>query len=316
MITVQGHASNAPLLAVLTQVNEQADAAWKAWRSSVDIQHLTWSEIQILPLLSGPRLEFWLADDPAAGVLLGIVRRAWSEAQVRLGSARDVVRCLDQAGCGPVTLTGAVGTHLRNVQNTAIRPILELRMLISRRQLVQARCALEAEGWQLVGEVISGPWLDKRTHVVYSRNGARLCLYWRMLQVDIRRAAACEREFLAQHLSVEAIGSSFRILTAEHALLEALGAREETVDALAWQAEASLICRGGIDWRRWTLLAARYQPDVFERIPEMRALGIDVPELNRPNKLTGTAWTGWVTRVEDWWQTAGDWARRFSAAGD
>lgn len=313
MTDVQAQAPAAPLLAALHEVSEQADAAWKAWRRDVDIQHLTWPEMQILPLLSGPRLEFWLADDPAAGVLLGIVRRAWSEAQVRLGVAQEIVRCMDQAGCGSVVMIGAVGAYLRCLETSAIRPVLELRVLLSRRQLAQAVCALEGEGWQLSGELPSYSWLDTKTHVVYSRNGTRLCLHWRVLRVGVHHAAACERAFLAHHNTVEAIRTSFRVLTPEHALLEALAEREDTVDVLAWQADAALICRQTIDWKSWARLAARFQPDVFARISEMRALGIDVPELNH-SKLSGTAWTRWMAWMEDCWRAAGDWARRLSAA--
>jgi hypothetical protein len=315
--------TSSPLLATLSDKDPEAAAAWKAWRHSVDIQNLTWPEMQILPILNGPRLEQWLADDSAAGVLKGIVRRAWSEAQVRLGLAQEVTNCLEQAGCDSVTLIGAVGAYLRSLHSDAIRPILELRILVPRPHLALAARALEAEGWQPRDELPHGEWLDRMTHVLYTRNGTRLYLHWRVLRVNARRADACEREFLSEHRIVEAIGTSFRILAPGHALLETLAEREETVDVLAWQADAALILREppalrelprgeSIDWARWSVLAARYQPQVFERVPELRAMGLGIPALREPK-----VWPGLLPLtqfVETLHSAVRSWARRISAS--
>lgn len=277
----------APLLAALTGSVAETSAAWKAWRASVDIEHLTWPEMQVLPLLNGPRFEEWLAGDPAAGILKGIVRRAWSEAQFRLGTAREVVACLTSVGCDPVTVTGALGAYLRTLksgsESTAIRPVLELRVLVPRLHLPLAGAALEAEGWRPRDKLPTHDWLDRMSFVLYNRNGTRLYLHWRLLNVEARHAA-CEREFLSDHRTVDAIGTAFRILSPCDALLETLAERPETVDALAWQADAALVLRNGepIDWRRWSALAVRYQPGVFDRLPEIRALGLAIPQLSPP----------------------------------
>ena len=310
--------SAVPLLAALTDKEAEASAAWKAWRNSVDIGHLAWSDMQILPVLNGPLMEEWLAGDSAGGVLKGIVRRAWSEAQVRLAVAREVVNGLNQAGCGSVTLIGAVGSYLRSVQSTAIRPVLELRMLIPRQNLALAASLLEAAGWQPRDKLPVGDWLNRMTHVLYNRNGTRLYLHWRVLQVRERHADACEREFLSGRRTVEAIGTSFRILSYGHALLETLAERAESVDVLAWQADSALILRENeregepIDWAHWSAIAARYQPHVFERIPELRTMGLDIPELRQT-----TAWAGVLPvgqSVQTWLNSVRSWARRISAA--
>jgi hypothetical protein len=316
MSALLNHAGTIPphlrLLAAQCDSDQEAAARWQAWRDSVDIEHLTWPELQILPILNGPRMEEWLADDPAGGVLKGIVRRAWSEAQVRLGLAREAANCLKQAGCGSVTMIGAVGANLRSLGSTAIRPILELRMLVSRHDLALAGAALEAEGWQPRDRIPTGDWLDRMTYVLYNRNGTRLYLHWRVLQVDARRVAACEREFLSEQQVVEAIGTEFRILSRGQALLEALTERTDTMDALAWQADAALLCREPIDWARWSTLATRYQPRAFERLPELRAMGLDVPELRAPSAWVALLSPGEFLNI--WRQAARGWARRISAS--
>jgi hypothetical protein len=278
----------------------------------VDIEHLTWPEMQVLPVLNGPRMEEWLAGDTASGVLKGIVRRAWSEAQIRLGLAREAANCLKQAGCSSVTQMGAVGANLRSLGSTAVRPILELRMLVSRHDLAGAGLALEADGWQARDEIPMGDWLDRMAYVLYNRNGVRLYLHWRVLDVDARRVAACEREFLLAHQTVEAIGTEFRILSPGHALLDALTERTDTVDALAWQADAALLCREPIDWARWSVMAHRYQPAAFERIPKLRAMGLAVPELRRPSAWASRLSSGEL--LDSWRQAARGWARRISAS--
>lgn len=306
------------LLGAMSASDAEATAAWRAWRGAVDIQHLTWPEMQILPLLNGPRLEAWLAEDPAAGILRGIVRRVWSEAQVRLGTAREVLECLAAAGCDSATVTGALGAYLRLLQSTAIRPVLELRILIARRHLEAAAAALEAAGWQARDAVPSGHWLDRMTYMLWNRNGTRLYLHWRLLPVPARRIAGCEREFLADHREVEAIGAKFRILAPGDALIEALGERQESVDALAWQAEAALLCGNpaedfvAMDWTRWAAKAGRYQPQVFERIEELRAMGLEIPAMREPK--SGVAGVDFGLLRGAWRWLATGWTRRFSAA--
>jgi hypothetical protein len=147
-------------------------------------------------------------------------------------------------------------------------------------------------------------------HVLYNRNGTRLYLHWRLLNVEPNRAIACEREFLCERRIVAAIGASFRILSPGHALLEALAERAESVDALPWQADAALVLCGAesIDWKRWSVVAGRYQPQVFERLPELRAIGLNIPELSSPR----------VQKLGHFMETllpaAMAWARRISAA--
>jgi hypothetical protein len=237
--------------------------------------------MQLLPVLHGPRLDEWLTGDPAAGIIKGIVRRAWSEAQVRLGMTREIVGRLQRSNCAPVTLIGAVGTYLRCLDASAIRPILELRILIPRWHLPLTTAVLEAEGWQPRDRYPEGEWLERRSHVLFERNGSRLYLHWRVLELDPRPAASCERAFLAKYETVAAIGSEFRILSATEALIEAVCGHTESVDVLAWQADAALVVGNAsarIDWPRLLRIAGQFSPSIISRVAELRAMGLDVPE--------------------------------------
>jgi len=271
----------APLLAALNRDDAVATAAWQRWRGSVDIQHLTWPEMQLLPVLHGPRLDEWLTGDPAAGIIKGIVRRAWSEAQVRLGLVREIVGSLQRSGCTPVTVIGAAGAYLRCLGAAAIRPILEVRILMPRWHLPLTTAVLEGEGWQLRDRYPEGDLLERRSHVLFERNGSRLYLHWRVLEVDARLAASCERAFLARHDTAAAIGSEFRILPAAEALIESICGHSESVDVLAWQADAAFIVSSTsarIDWPRLLRIARQFSPSIIRRVAQLRALGLEIPE--------------------------------------
>ena len=102
------------LRAALSEDDAEAHAAWRSWRGSGDVQqlsYLSWPALQLIPLLNGPRFHEWLAGDPDAGILQGIVRRAWTEAQVRLALAQEAAAQLEQAGCHAVVL--AIGIRPR-----------------------------------------------------------------------------------------------------------------------------------------------------------------------------------------------------------
>lgn len=305
------------LLRAISNSDSQATAAWRQWRDSVDIQHLTWTEMQMLAILNGPRFDAWLTNDAESGILRGILRRAWSEAQIRLALAREVAEALALAGCESVTHIGAVGAYLRNFDSPSIRPILEIRLLIPRGELAIAAKALRAQGWQSDFEVPTGEDLDWNTSMYFSRNGAGLFLHWGVLRVRADRAIACEEEFLSEYRIVEAIGTRFQLLTPEHALLEALSEKDTSVDVVPWQADAALLLRGPIDWDRWAALAAAFQRTAFERIPELQAMGFAIPELRIPPievaPVVPTELSLLVRAVRAGKHSAHRWARRISA---
>jgi hypothetical protein len=272
------------LAAALSLAGPAPDAswgAWRAWRDQADIQALSWPEIQFLPLLHGPRLHAWLANDEAAGVLRGIVRRAWAEAQVRLALAQDLSEMLARAGCGPVTMTGSAGLHLRNRPRNAIRPISGIELLISRDSLHDAAELAMGQGWQLYGEMPAGEALDWCRQISLHRDGASLLLQWRVLNVPPDLARGCEAEFLRSVETIEVQGCAWRILDATHALLEALAktAAPNEADTIPWQADCALLLHEGIDWERCRLLAQTYHPSAFDRLANLRELGLAVPAL-------------------------------------
>jgi hypothetical protein len=299
------------LRAVVCEDDAEAFAAWTAWRTTVEIEDLTWPELQMMPLLAAPRLQTWLAGDPAAGVLRGIVRRSWLEAQVRMAMVRDATQALARAGCDSVTVLGPAAQYLRTLGLEIVRPISEIRLLIRRSNLPAAAAALQAEGWEPPCAPPKGHALNWSTNISFSRNRVPLYLHWRVLQVPAGQAPACEREFLSRHDVVEALGTTFRVLTPGHALLDALSDRPDSADVVPWQVDAALIVRDAIDWPRWASLVGTFQPQAIARLAELRTLNVSVPALSQPPPPAQPrpAFSG---RLNRW--TATRWARRLRAA--
>lgn len=248
----------APLLlsAVLTHSGSDARAACRAWRQSADIQHLSWPDPQLIPVLNGPRFHEWLTDDPASGLLKGIVRRAWTEAQVRLALAQETMAGLDWAGCHSVTLFGPAALYVRNDRPQSIRPVSEIRLLIPRMHL------------------------DWTKYTLFFRNGVKLYLHWRVLSVAAHQASACEHSFLASRRFIESNGTLVGVLALGHDLLAAVAPRTESgADVIPWQIDASLIPKHDIQRTCWIALATAYSPQAVDRMSELRALGMSTPIL-------------------------------------
>ncbi len=286
--------------AVLSESDAEAHAAWQAWRSAVDIDDLSWPELQLVPLLNGPRLNEWLAADSASGVLMGVVRRTWTEAQVRLSLAQTTMASLERAGCDPVVLFGPAAASLR-VRAPAVRPISEIRMLVRRVHVEVALAALVSEGWQVTADVPIGRAMDWSTHVSLSLRGTQLYLHWRVLDVPAGVAAGCERDFLSVLQMVEDRGTTLRLLSPGRTLLAVLSERRDTgtADVIPWQVDAALIPRDDINWKRWAALAVTYCPTALNRLADLRALGVGVPVV-RARRNTNSGFVRQLRRVARW----------------
>lgn len=251
------------------------DAAWKwwqQWRDTVDLDSVSWKEMQILPMLNS-RLAGWLQHDASAGILHGIVRRAWTETQIRLRAVNGVAALLEGAGCSPVLPSGAAAIALACQSSGAIRPLPDLRVRVPREHLDRAAAALRADGWIAGGALPQGDALDHLRDAYHEKSTFQLFLEWRPIPVAPNKARRYEQE-LARN-------------GPEHLLLAALCARVDADhDVIPWQADAAVVPLGQIDWVRFAQLAATYAPIAFERLNEISGLGVAAPPLDPPG-LTG-----------------------------
>jgi hypothetical protein len=291
------------LIRAITMPAPQARAAWRKWRASVDVDQLGGETLQLIPVLGG-RLTDWLRDDPAAGVFRGILRRAWTETQLRLSVFRSVAAELEQAGCGPVLAAGSLVVCLLNRLPDSVRPIYDIRLLIRRGSLARAAEVLQATGWRLSGSLPAGEEFDWAASAHFSRQGISLMLQWRALPGPVERAAVIEAEFLDHSRSVECRGLRLQAPGPEHVLLAALCGRYDfDADAIPWQVDAALLPLDAIVWRRWRKLADALAPEAFGRLQQLRELGLAAPRIRRPAPPLAVRAAPHVTRMRKFYYT-------------
>jgi hypothetical protein len=262
---------------ILAQSEAEAVTAWLSWRKSLAVDALTWADAQLLPLIAQARLEGWLADDPAGGRLLGIVRRAWTEAQIHLHRLQAVVGRLNAGGGGPVMVAGPAALHHRNAFLGSLRPISKLTLLVGRAQLSTCHRLLAEDGWTLQGALPPARALSWTDHVSLTRYGMTLRLLWRPIPVVPWRARQLEAA-LEQETDLT--------LPRSYLLLSRLADTSGVFDPVPWQVDASLLALTPSEWAACGRLAHRYTPLALPRLISLWPAGLAAP---RPTALFSRA---------------------------
>jgi hypothetical protein len=266
------------LRAIVARSADTAAAAWRQWRHEVDVQKLSWSALHLLPVLGHERLQPWLEGDPDAGILMGIVRRGWTEAQMRRQVLQECTATLQAGGVGPVMVAGPSAVFLRNPQPGSVRPLTAIHLAVPRHQQAAARQLLQASGWLLEGTVPEPKALDWVSHMNFMKNGIPLKLLWRHLHVAPWRARRCEADLFA---------NAEPIMPSEHLMLSLLGPAHLGDPLIPWQVDASLVMLSAHQWERFRELAACYAPAAFDGLDELRTAGSPVPSMRPPSRWAG-----------------------------
>ena len=267
--------------AILARSADAAAAAWRQWRREDDVQKLSWSAIHLLPVLGHDQLQPWLADDPDAGILMGIVRRGWAEAQLRRQVLQECTAKLEAGGVGPVMVAGPSAVFLQNQRPSSVRPLTAIHLAVPRHQQAAARQLLQNSGWLLEGIAPEPKALDWVSHTNFLRNGIPLKLLWRHLPVAPWRARRCEADLFA---------NAEPVMPAEHLMLSLLTPITAGNLLIPWQVDASLVALTAHQWESFRELAACYAPAAFERLAELRQAAMPVPAMRAPSR--------WASRVE------------------
>jgi len=264
--------------AILAPSADTAAAAWRQWRREVDVQKLSWSALHLLPVLGHDQLQSWLVGDPDAGILMGIVRRGWTEAQMRRQVLQECTGVLEAGGVGPVMVAGPSAVFLRNPRPGSVRPLTAIQLAVPRHQQAAARQLLQASGWVLEGAVPEPKALDWVSHTNFLRNGIPLKLLWRHLLVAPWRARRCEADLFAD---------AEPVMPAEHLMLSILSPTTAGDSLIPWQVDASLAPLTAHQWEHFWELATCYAPAAFDRLSELRQAGMPVPAMRPPSRWAG-----------------------------
>lgn len=258
------------LRALLTDSPQVAELAWRRWRQEVDLQQLSWSAVQLIPLLDRTQWASWVSHDSEAALLRGIARRAWTESHLILKVLRSCTEVLARGGVSPTLPAGPCAVFLQNARQDSVRPLSDIQVIIPRRHLFRALQILATHAWTLCGPLPKTNALHWATHVTLHREGLTLKLFWRHLNVPPWRARDCEESLFA---------SSDSQMSPEHLMLSVLQASLIHPDTIPWQADACLVNLSAGQWQNWTKLANRWTPCAFPRLAELRQEGAPVPDV-------------------------------------
>jgi hypothetical protein len=253
------------LLEALLLPQSESRHAWMRWRSRVDINTLSYVDQLLLAALN-PSLSEWLKDDPAAGILQGIVRRSWSQNQLRLREGAGLASMLQQGGVS-AAVAGPMAWSMK-VPPPAIRVITHLTFLIPREQFPRAVELLIKSGWKPFTDLPGEQAMDAWDHVGFHCEDLYLNLHWRLLQVPMEDAVECERALQSSLSHIEWNHRTWRIVSPEASLLHLLCSQRD--NDLPWQADLALAGTEGIHWPRFLKLARRFAPSAIGPLQEWR----------------------------------------------
>ncbi len=231
--------------------NDEAVAAWRAWRSATHLDTLDLGSIRLLPLLADQLRRLGL-EDPQFGTYRGVQRRAWSQNQILFRVAAEAAQALQANSICGIALKGMVLAH-RYYAATSLRPMSDFDLLVGPADALGALDLLQAQGWRLNGpRPHSSDALATNIECVLehpTRPGIYLDLHWRMLWS--RYSDEANAQFWAHAEPFEVAGASLLAPGAADMLVHicAHGARWNPFPVVRWVADAAMVLRhGSIDW--------------------------------------------------------------------
>jgi hypothetical protein len=272
-----------PLLeCVIAGSDEAAADAWSRWRSATDIDSIPWRDTLLVPMIAESRRIRFQAGDPAAPILSGFVRRAWTQGAILAARARGVVGALRHAGLGPVMIGGSTASFLLCRTDGALRPVTDTTILLPRDQLEGAVAVLGRERWVPRSGIPSRAWRGWASAMIVDRGRESLRVAWRHLAVPPWRSAGVERMLFAQRAES---------LPPEALLLSRLSREGDWDGMIPLEADVAHLSTAPIDWDGVFGVARELAPTLDARL---RRLGGAVPGVPRPSAAPRLA-----VRLED-----------------
>jgi hypothetical protein len=272
-------------------------AAWQQWRVGLDLDTLSYENLQTLPALA-PHLPRWLDGDLYAARIQGIVKMAWTNNQIRLRNAFELRQVLLQAAVTPVVFAGPLAWSLEVREEGAIRTIPDLTVLIRREHLLHALSVLSLDGWQLLSSEPDTNSLNWSSNCALTKGDETLHFHWRLSDRP-GDTTSFENTSLERLRTIRWKANELQMLSLEADLLHRLTGRPEW-DPVPWQTDVLMMPLDHVDWPRFRKLATRYASfygpaDVLSRLMALRQeWQLPIPEI-APARLDR-----WSNKLNQW----------------
>jgi hypothetical protein len=261
---------------------DEALEAWREWEKLFGEGEVGAAERRLLPLLYRN-----LRDHDVRGPLVGRLKEeyshAWSQNQFSFHGAAELVRAFDRVGIQTILLKGA-GLATLFYEDTALRPMADVDLLVRRRDAPASIRLLNSRGWKSRYE--SAEALVPFEHAVEFTGASHLNidLHWRALWEGLQEAG--DEEFWGATIPAEVGGAETRTLNPSDHLLHVCvhGAKWNDTAPVRWVADAMMILRSRkykVDWNRLVRLSRQRQLTLPLRdaLAYLRqSLGAPVPE--------------------------------------
>lgn len=262
-----------PLLGCVTAgTDREAVAAWSRWRSATDIDAIAWRDTLLVPMIPAARRSLLQEGDPAAPILTGIVRRAWTQGAVFAALARSIVGTLHAAGVGPVMIGGSTAAFLLGRDDGAVRPPTETTLFLPRRHVDGALEILLRDRWEPRPPMPPRSARSWASGLMLDRGAESLRIAWRHVVPPPWRSAHAERMLFSQR------GES---LPVETLLLSRLAPDAGWDDIIPWQADVAYLSALPLDWESVFRAASILVPAVADRLGEAHGV---IPGVPRPSR--------------------------------
>jgi hypothetical protein len=257
---------------VTAGTNRDAAAAWARWRAVTDIESIPWRDTLLVPMIPADRRRLLQAGDPAAGILAGFVRRAWTQGAVFAARARGLVARLHAGGIGPVMIGGSTAAFLLGRDDGAVRTATDVTLFVPRQQVNGAMHLLRDDGWAPRWPAPSRPVRSWTTGLMLDRGRESLRIAWRHVVPPPWRSGWAERMLFGQRAEV---------VPAEALLLSRLAADGGWEGLVPWQADVAFLAGRTLDWEAVFEAASTLSPAVADRLRMSHGVIAGVPRPSR-----------------------------------
>ncbi|MFM1996549.1 MAG: putative nucleotidyltransferase [Planctomycetota bacterium] len=261
------------LLACVTAgTDREAAAAWSRWRSAIDIDSIPWRDTLLVPMIPAARRSLFQEGDPAAPILTGFVRRAWTQGAVFAARARGIVGKLHAGGVGPVLIGGSTAAFLRGRKDGAVRPATDITLFLPSQQVDGAVEVLREDSWEPRAPTPPRRVRSWMNGLMFDRGKESLRVAWRHVVPPPWRSGRAERMLFAQRTES---------LPAEALLLSRLAPTGGWEGIIPWQADVAFLAADALDWEAVFAAASALSPAVSDRLREAHGVIAGVPRPSR-----------------------------------
>ena len=134
------------LLKMCVKNGEEAEQAWQAWRTHVNLDDIDPASYRLLPLAYRNLVNLGV-EDSLLGRLKGIYRHSWYKNQMTYRHAREIIALFQEAGIRVMLLKGAA-MSICYYQDNGIRFMRDVDIMVPRANYAEALQIMDKLDWQ------------------------------------------------------------------------------------------------------------------------------------------------------------------------